>query len=222
MIDRLPVRLTVLVAAAAALLAGGCTVHRKLLITEVGLTAVEVHLAEPTGQVLGLRGVFLEYANSSGSAGRVELQGSIVGQDYYVVFEDPNHSGPPAPSSYTNYYGRFVDGLVVPSGFFGTLTLGQSLSYRVSGEHSRSVLFIPVTDEVDDVVQFGPQGVRPAIGGVFHEDGSLANDFPRAASSNQSQQRTVSRKFPSGAAQDTNAESDWSTEPDNFGAPTPP
>ncbi len=73
---------------------------------------------------------------------------------------------------------------------------------------------------MDDVVLFGPRP-RPAIGGNFLEDGSLGNDSPEAAGSPQSQQGTVSRRFPGGTAQDTDAEQDWRSRWESFGAPTP-
>lgn len=212
----------VLCLTALGVLLTACTVNRQLLLTEVGLSAVELHLAEARTQVLGLSDIFLEYKNSSGATGRVALQGSIPGQGFLIVFEDPNHTGNPVPASYTNYYGRSVPGLMVPNGFFGNMQLGQSLSYRVSGRHFRLVaLLFPVWDRVDDVVLFGPRP-RPAIGGAFTEDGSLGNDFPRPPASSQSPQDTVSRLFPNGVAQDGNQEQDWRSRPDSFGAPTPP
>jgi hypothetical protein len=205
---------------ACALLLSACTVNRELLITEVGLKAVELHLAEPANNVLGLGDVFLEYKNSNGDTGRVELSGQMPGGGYLIVFEDANHMGNPVAASYSNFSGRSVPGLMVRNGFFGNMQLGQSLSFRVSGRHFRLVALFPVWDRVDDVVLFGPQP-RPAIGGVFLEDGSLANDFPRPPASNQSPQDTVSRGFPNGTAQDANAERDWRTRPDSFGRATP-
>lgn len=205
---------------ACALLLSACTVNRELLITEVGLKAVELHLAEPRSNVLGLSDLFLEYKNSNGDTGRVELQGSIPGEGFLIVFEDPNHMGNPVAASYSNFFGRSVPGLMVQNGFFGNMQLGQSLSFRVSGKHFRLVAFFPVWDRVDDVVLFGPQP-RPAIGGVFLENRSLGNDFPRPAASNQSPQDTVSRRFPGGTAEDTNEEQNWRTRADSFGAATP-
>lgn len=177
------------------LLLTACT---QLLLTEVGLKAVELHLAEPSNNVLDLSDIFLEYRNSNGDTGRLELQGSTYGQGFLCS----------------------VPGLMVRNGFFGNMQLGQSLSYRVSGRHFRLVALFPVWDEVDDVVRFGPRPC-PAIGGAFVEDGSLGNDFPRPPAGNQAQE-TVSRLFPSAVAQDNNQEQDWRTRPDSFGAATPP
>jgi hypothetical protein len=56
-----------------ALMFAGCAVHRDLRISEVGLHAVELYLAEESGNRLALADHTLTYKNSNGQEGEVDL-----------------------------------------------------------------------------------------------------------------------------------------------------
>lgn len=166
----------------AALMFTGCAVHRDLRISEVGLHAMELYFAEESGNRLALADHTLKYKNSNGQEGEVDLGvfGTLPGGGWLVVWEEQNYSGTPEKEDFLNIANRYVPGIKVSDGFFGT---GISYSYRVSGKHNRGF----ITDKTDDVVKFGVQP-RPSIGGTFVEDGSLANKLPRGS-------RNISRKW---------------------------
>jgi hypothetical protein len=187
----------------------GCAVHRDLRISEVGLHAVELYLAEDSGNQLALADHTLTYKNSNGLEGEVDLGvfGTLPGGGWLVVWEEQNYSDPPEKEDFVNFFGRSVPGIKVSDGFFG---IGISYSYRVSGKHRRGF----ITDKTDDVVKFGVQP-RPSIGGSFIEDGSLANKVP-------SQSRTISRKWGIIHPIDNDREDDWIKKTQSFGGPTLP
>jgi hypothetical protein len=191
------------------LMFAGCAVHRDLRISEVGLHAVELYLAEESGNRLALADHTLKYKNSNGQEGEVDLGvfGTLPGGEWLVVWEEQNYSLTPVKEDFVNFYGRSVPGIKVSDGFFGT---GISYSYRVSGKHERGL----ITDKTDDVVKFGAQP-RPSIGGNFVEDGSLANKLPRGS-------RNISRKWGGIHPIDNDREDDWEKKTQSLGAPTLP
>ena len=201
----------------------GCTVTRDLKITEVGLREVELYLDEPTANRLALDDHKLMFISSSGDTDEVLLFGSIGGGKYIVVWEDPNYNGVPVDADYINYFTTRIRGIKVPNGFFGAQSATDTFAYRIYGTHNRGF----VTDKVKDVVKFGPYDpaasppvLRPQSGGVFTEDGSLKNEV-RAERQGLSKARTISRKWNSGAPQDTDSENDWKGKSESFGSATP-
>ena len=98
----------------------GCTVHRDLRISEVGLHAVELYLAEDSGNRLALADHTLMYKNSNGLEGEVDLGvfGTLPGGGWLVVWEEQNYSDPPEKADFVNFFGRSVPGIKVSDGFF--------------------------------------------------------------------------------------------------------
>ena len=128
-------------AIAGAVALAGCTTHHKLKITEVGLTAVELHLDEPMGNSFDLTDQQLRYVNSAGYQSQIDLFGTIPGGGWLVIWEQAGYTGNPVSASYTNYFGRPVPGIQVKEGFFDG-TNATTFAYRVTGQ--RIHLHLPV------------------------------------------------------------------------------
>jgi len=101
------------------LMFAGCAVHRDLRISEVGLHAVELYLAEESGNRLALADHTLKYKNSNGQEGEVDLGvfGTLPGGEWLVVWEEQNYSLTPVKEDFVNFYGRSVPGIKVSDGF---------------------------------------------------------------------------------------------------------
>ena len=217
---RRPLTLPILVAALAL---AGCTNERNLKITEVGLTAVELHLDEPRGNSFNLVDQRLYYVNSAGYQSEIELFGTIPGDGWLIVWEKPGYTGNPVAVDYVNYYGRNVPGIQVKEGFFSN-TNATSFAYRVTGRHTRYIFpFFFAYDDTEDVVKFG-DSPRPTIGGSFTETNYLGANKVRTQGTGATPSKTISRlwnRAPTPAMIDTDSEADWERKDDNFGAATP-
>ncbi len=202
----------------------GCTVHRKLRITEVGLTSVELHLDEPADHTLALVDHRFVYKSSGGVTSQIDLFGSIDGGKYLVVWEEAGYSGAPVSAGYTNWAQTSVPGIKVEEGFFGTPQAGETFACRVFGTHRRG----SVTDKVDDVVKFGPWDpmdaaipARPDLGGgAFAEDGSL-KDKEREPGVGVIKAKTISRRWGANGPTDNDRENNWTEKNESFGSATP-
>ncbi len=207
-----------------ALLAG-CTATRGLRITEVGVGVLELYLDEPPDHTLSLSDHVLEFksvdpATGTTEVGSIELFGSLDGGKFMVVWEAPNHTGPPISASYTNFHQRSVDGIAVEPGALGVVDNARSYAYGVSASLYRYVFpFFYALDESDDVVTFGPRP-RPSVGGAFAETGAL-DSVMRTLAQGIFRGRTVWRKAPSvngvNTPQDNDTEADWREDDESFG-----
>jgi hypothetical protein len=219
--DRHPALLAL--AAAGALTLTGCSNDRNLKITEVGLTAVELHLDEPAGNSLALVDQQLRYVNSAGYQSQIDLFGTIYGDGWLIIWEQPNYQGPPVSASYTNYFGRQIPGIQVKEGFFDSAN-ADGFAYRLTGSHFRYIFpFFYAYDNTEDVVKFGP-GTRPATGGAYTETGYLGAMKPRTQGAGATPSKTISRLWSRATPPkmiDTDNEADWERKDDNFGAQTP-
>lgn len=209
------------VAGAVALV--GCENDRNLKITEVGLTAVELHLDEPMGNSFNLVDQQLRYVNSAGYQSQIDLFGTVPGGGWLIVWEKAGYTGNPVAADYTNYYGRYVPGIQVKEGFFSS-TSATTFAYRLTGRHTRYIFpFFFAYDNTEDVVKFG-DGTRPQIGGTFTETNYLGAAKVRTQGSGLTPSKTISRLWSRANPPtmiDTNSEADWERKDDNFGAPTP-
>ena len=200
----------------------GCQKSRSLKITEIGANRVELFLDEPSDHSLNLHSIdFVWASQESAPAGSptptpvratvsLGLAGSIQGQQYLVIFEDSNYTGPPVAQEFF----RGKPGIKVRDSFFPGYGNDPGISMQVNGTHSgTAVLFVPTTETVNDVVRFGPRP-RPELAGTFVEGGSLDRVKPQGG-------RSVSRRFSSGSPVDTDNETDWSLQPESIGVANP-
>jgi hypothetical protein len=210
------------------LLVGCRDTPRNLKVTEVAAHQVELFLDEPsTNAPLGVDPLKLRWISQDPGGqpvvGEVSLAGAgpLHGRQFLVIFEDPNHTGPPVGQNYR----PAIPGLKVRGGTFPNYTTGTSASMSVFGRSPRGLFFIRLTtDVVDDIVSFGPHP-RPRLPGEFDEDGTLDGVRP------EGNRESVSRRFSGGDPRDTDRESDWSLELTSIGVanlppatptPTPP
>jgi hypothetical protein len=212
-----------ILALAAALVLASCTNDRNLKITEVGLTAVELHLDEPRGNSFNLVDQQFRYVNSAGYRSELDLFGTMPGGGWLVIWEQPGYTGNPTSASYINYFGRTVPGIQVREGFFSS-TNATTFAYRLTGRHTRYIFpFFFAYDDTEDVVKFG-DGTRPSIGGAFVETGYLGAAKVRTQGTGATPSKTISRlwsRATTPAMIDTDNEADWERKDDNFGAETP-
>ena len=140
------------------------------------------------------------------------MAGTIQGQQFLVIFEDPNYMGPPVAH---NFFGS-IPGIKVRDNFFPGYGSNPSVSMGVDGEHYLTyIIFVPMyRDQVKDVVRFCRRP-RPPLFSAFNEDGSLDNVKPQGSQS-------ISRKFTGSTPVDTDGEQDWSSSVQSPGVPTPP
>jgi len=207
----------------------GCGAQRDLVISEVGLRAVEISLNEAPGQSLELTGISLTFKNSLDESASIPLSGRIEGQKHLVIWEQAGYTGEPVSDFFNDFQNAPKPGMKVAQGTFGTQNNMLTYAYRLLGRHDRAWNSAVRYDRVDDTVKFGPWGQnvppRPTIGGDFVEDGSTANESrePRNA---QTPARTLSRRLSPGSPNtrdddryiDTDTESDWDEMTESFGA----
>ena len=202
---------SIVLSAVALALVSGCAVYRDLRITEVGFREVEIYLDEPADHTLALQDHVFSYIGSGGETNEFELFGSLDGGEFIVIWEDPHSADAPSAADYYNFDNRYVRGIRVPTGFFGTQTNTQSYAYRVHGRHKRGT----ITDKVDDVVKFGPSP-RPSIGGVFTETMGLTN-ATRTVRDGVIKAETVSRFWRAEGLVENDREDDWRMRRETFG-----
>ena len=117
-----------------SLLLLGCTKNRNLKITEVAEDRVEIFLDEAGNQQLALGGIKLKWVTNDGNgpavAGEVDLNRlpeALRGQQFLVIFEDPNHMGPPVAHAVPGPR----PGIKVAAGIFPDY--GSTISVSMSG-----------------------------------------------------------------------------------------
>lgn len=204
----------------------GCKSYPNLEITEVGLHQVEIYLDEPADRSLSLRGLRLWYASSGGTSVVIPLGvgGELRGGEYVVVWESSSYQGPPANGRYTNYDNNLVKGIVVAAGTFPAPGVGEAFACRVFGDHRGFRVFIPVVEEIEDVVKFGAYDAsvtpssRPDVGGnTYTEDGSTAG-LERTLPVGVAKAKTIQRRRMGSAFVNTNSEADLRLRDENFGS----
>jgi hypothetical protein len=205
-----------------------CTQSRGLKISEIGAGRVELYLNEPNTNALDLGGQTLDWqaVDPSGTnlshSGSIDLGGSLDGEQFFVVFEQPGHTGVPTTEFYNNFNNQSVKGLEVAPTTLGPVDPALAYAFRVHGRQLRYIFPIFYTyDETDDTVRFGPRG-RPNIGGTFTEDYSL-DPVIRTQAVGLTKGRTIRRKTTQIGTLDTPAdrdlEADWQTDDESYGKP---
>ena len=214
----------VCIGVAACVLLAGCdgTQTRKLLLTEVGKTSVELYLDEPTTRSITLgSGYRLAVSTSTGTANVVDLGtfgGALQGGSFFMVWEEGGYTGAPVAADFSGGLLGAVPGIKVAAGFMSGFDAAPSEA-RLLGQRnvfSRLIIIIPFfrTDVIDDVVRFGsPEADRPASGGTYGSNGSLGNP-----SGSVHLQRGWTG---AGAPQDNDDEMDWILHGQSWGARTP-
>lgn len=196
----------------------GCQRTRNLKVTEIGTNRVELFLDESSNNTLNLTSISFTWMSQDPGAPspargdvRLDAAGSLTGQQYLVIFEDPNYHGPPIAQNFRSN----VPGIMVSDNFFPNYGSDPGVSMHVNGSPSgTAVLFIPTTESINDVVRFGNSAIRPALSGVFHENGALNGIKPQGGQS-------ISRRFSSGTPVDNDSESDWSLQTESIGVANP-
>ena len=204
--------------------ASGCATSREdrnLIITEVGKREVELYVDQPANTALLLGdGMKLSVRTASGAVNTVDFgafEGTIPGGGFLVIWEGSGYNGPPVREAFASGQQGAVPGIKVERRFFDDIDASPA-EIRLHGHHSRAVGVVAifpriVEDHIDDVLRFGqPPADRPATGGTFQANGSLA--FPTGSWSHQ-------RVWSSGAPRDTDNEDDWRSGPTSWGVPTP-
>jgi hypothetical protein len=190
----------------------GCVRHWNLKLTEVGKREVEMVMVEDPSKSLALDGAVLSWTVHGGNGDRVDLGAlgrRLAGGEFLVVWEDSGYQGPPVAQDFSGGQQGAVPGIKVRGGFFGIDAAPGEV--RIAGD--RLQVAVLTTHDVDDVVRFGaPVADRPATGGSFTPDGSLAN--PTGSLSLQ-------RRWGASAPQDSNQESDWVRQLESWGVRTP-
>jgi hypothetical protein len=217
-----------LVLAAIFVMLSGCagTEQRKLLVTEVGTTALELYLDEPPSRAMTLgSGLKLSFSSAMGTSQTIDLGtfgGSMTGGSFLIVWESGSYQGVPVAEPFSGGQTGAVPGIKVAQGLltgFRTLPTEVKLSgsrNRVSGLLAIFPLF--KTDVIDDVVRFGtPVPDRPDSGGTFvpATDPSLILNNP--SGSVHLQRRWNGTTGPV----DTDDEADWQKLGQSWGVPTP-
>jgi hypothetical protein len=217
-----------LVVAATCVMITGCagTEQRKLLVSEVGTTALELYLDEPPTNAMTLgSGLKLSFSSAMGASHTIDLGafgGSITGGSFLIIWESGNYQGLPVAEPFSGGQTGAVPGIKVAHGLltdFRTLPSEVKLSgsrNRVSGLLAIFPLF--KTDVIDDVVRFGtPVPDRPDSGGTFvpAADPSLILDNPSGSVHLQ-------RRWNGSAGPvDTDNEADWQKLGQSWGVVTP-
>jgi hypothetical protein len=199
----------------------GCQKPRNLKLTEIGTNRVEIFLDEPGDHSLNLASVNFTWISqdSPGASPRpaptrgdvsLGLVGSLQGQQYLVIFEDPSYQGPPVAQDFRTG----TPGIKVRDSFFPGYGNDPGVSMNVNGSRSgTAVLFIPTTETVSDTLGFGDFR-RPALAGTFRDGSALDGVKPQGG-------RSISRRFSSGAPVDTDSGIDWSLQPESIGIANP-
>ena len=185
----------------ALMICTGCTVHRKLRITEVGDRGVELYLEGPQSDRLNMAGHRLTYTTSTGATNTLELShfGTMNGGTYLVVWEDLNDPTGPERKNFSGGLTGAVPGIRVPAGFFGTMGDDPAAELRVYGKRKRGT----VTDKTDDCVRWGDKMARPETGGTFYNGSNLPN--PPGGSANHQRRWDAA----AGRPVDNDEEDDW-------------
>jgi hypothetical protein len=193
----------------------GCQKNRNLKLTEIGPNRVELFLDEPGDRHLNLTSInfaWISQVRAPSDRGDVSLGlvGSLQGQQFLVIFEDPNYMGPPVAQDFRPN----TPGIKVRDNFFPNYGDDPGVSMHVKGTHGgTSVLFVPTRETVGDLVSFGPRP-RPTLAGTFNENGTLDRVKPQGSDS-------VSRRFSAGSPVDTDSEADWLLQTESIGIANP-
>ncbi len=225
--------ITVLLSAGTLALTG-CGVHRDLTVSEVGVNAVELLLAEQSGNQLNLDGHRLRFANSNGASGEIPLTGTIRGGRYLIVFTEPGYAGPPVIQSFVNHRGSSIDGIKVAETFFppdpALPNAAFAWAFHVRGEGPTRYIFpfFFFHDVTDRYVRFGPTPRPPVASSfAFAEDGSLngARRTPRPSSLLRATTVSIRSNRDSSnvpiSPMSGRSESEWTQANESFGELTP-
>jgi hypothetical protein len=205
----------------------GCTgtKNRHLLVTEVGTTALELYLDEPSTNSMTLgSGYVLTLKSAMGASNSIDLGtfgGNMAGGSFLIVWEDGNYQGPPVAEQFSGGQTGAVPGIKIAHGLLTDLRTLPS-EVRLSGTHnhvSGLLAIFPLfgSDVIDDVVRFGdPATDRPDTGGTFVA--SPGNPIlVQPTGSVHLQRRWNGTVGPI----DTDHETDWQQLGQSWGVPTP-